>query len=477
MRNNQVACAALAILFALILPGAVAAQVPGAGGDGLRLAVFVAPNPALAGTTDENIYLFVQLQDAAGNPVMPAAASGPLTVTLASSNPSVLKPYGSDGHLVQPGSQTSSRYGRFVSPGPGEATVTATAPGFAPVSATVTTVPRGKGAVRLKLLAVPPRLAVGETGLFLAQFLDAQGQPANPARSLNVTIEASMPGAAPVRREAWCYDSFTTTKVDAAVSQQAGVTTLTASAPGISGDTVQVHTVAPGSAAKAPTTATTTADPSDLESQALRLGTQARLKVQADLANAEAIVADHYRQVMALSTDEALEPRLTDAFRRGYERAILPDAPSPAADRPYSHPRANFDVMVPAGWTLSEQAPPADLQMKTPAGDALMEITSGPTSVALDPVSYAAGWESHALGPDKLLRRKREGHPFRINDDRSRAYEGVYEGEAVLVKVVFVSLGDRFVVLTGVFAPDDFAKGEAIFDRMVLTLRTRVSSK
>ncbi|MFA5911637.1 MAG: hypothetical protein WC815_22900 [Vicinamibacterales bacterium] len=161
--------------------------------------------------------------------------------------------------------------------------------------------------------------------------------------------------------------------------------------------------------------------------------------------------------------------------------AVAAQAPGPdalaSAERRYVHPTADFEIMVPAGWTLNEQTPPADLQMKTLAGDALMEITSGPTSVALDPVSYAAGWESNAVGPNKLLHRKREGHQLRVNDDQAPAYEGVYEGEGVRVKVVFVGLPDRFVVLTGVFATNDFAKGEAVFDRLVLTLRTRVSSK
>ncbi len=165
---------------------------------------------------------------------------------------------------------------------------------------------------------------------------------------------------------------------------------------------------------------------------------------------------------------------MSAAASASYSQGQPASAPT---ERRYVHPTADFEVMVPAGWTLNEQAPPADLQMKTLAGDALMEITSGPTSVALDPVSYAAGWESNAVGPNQLLHRKREGHQLRVNDDQAPSYEGVYEGEGVLVKVVFVGLPDRFVVLTGVFATNDFAKGEAVFDRMVLTLRTRVSSR
>ncbi len=100
-----------------------------------------------------------------------------------------------------------------------------------------------------------------------------------------------------------------------------------------------------------------------------------------------------------------------------------------------------------------------------------MEITSGPISTKLDPISYAAGWESNSVGPDKLLRLKRAGHPVTV--DGENAYAGVYEGEGVLAKVVFVGIATRFFVMTGVFRGDDYARGEAIFDRMVQSFTAR----
>jgi hypothetical protein len=144
---------------------------------------------------------------------------------------------------------------------------------------------------------------------------------------------------------------------------------------------------------------------------------------------------------------------------------------SPAEPARYTHPRAGFELSAPGGWTLNDQVSTADLRMTPAQGAGLMEITSGPTSTRLDPVSYAAGWESASVGPDKLLRRKRAGRPITV--DGEAAYEGVYEGEGVLAKVVFVGFSTRFFVLTGVFKSDDYAPGEATFDRMAQSFRAR----
>lgn len=147
---------------------------------------------------------------------------------------------------------------------------------------------------------------------------------------------------------------------------------------------------------------------------------------------------------------------------------------SPREEQPYIHPSAGFQLMAPAGWTLNDRLPHADLQMKPVQGEGLIEIVSAPTSIKLDPLSYAAGWESNAVGADKLLHIKRAGHPLQVDAGRAPAYTGVYEGDGVLAKVLFVGLPDRFYVLTAVFKTDDFAQGESLFDRLVQSFRAAV---
>lgn len=141
----------------------------------------------------------------------------------------------------------------------------------------------------------------------------------------------------------------------------------------------------------------------------------------------------------------------------------------PAARAVYTHPRAGYEFTPPTGWALHDSASPADVQMKPTDGDGLIEVASGAVSARLDPVSYAAGWESRAVGPGQLLLAKRAGRAFSLNGEM--AYEGVYEGRGVLAKVVFVGLGSRFYVLTGVFPLDSFERGEPIVDQVALSLR------
>jgi hypothetical protein len=146
----------------------------------------------------------------------------------------------------------------------------------------------------------------------------------------------------------------------------------------------------------------------------------------------------------------------------------VPAAPVPDAHR-YLHPRTGFSLAPPEGWTLDDATDRADLQMKAGGGAGLVEITSGPTSARLDPVSYAAGWESMAVGPGRLLLAKRQGHPSTV--DHETAYEAVYQGSGVLSKVVFVATPTRMFVITAVFGTGDFAAGEVIFDKVMQSLR------
>ena len=141
------------------------------------------------------------------------------------------------------------------------------------------------------------------------------------------------------------------------------------------------------------------------------------------------------------------------------------------AARPYVHTRNRYQIVPPPGWTTNDQVPTADVQMKPPDGNALIEITSGPISDRLDPVSYAAGWESKSVGPGQPLAVKRAGRAFNLHGEV--AYSAIYEGNGVLVKVVFVGVPNRFFVLTGVFATADFERGEATFDGVVSTLEMK----
>jgi hypothetical protein len=139
--------------------------------------------------------------------------------------------------------------------------------------------------------------------------------------------------------------------------------------------------------------------------------------------------------------------------------------PADVVDGPvHTSARGAFRVAVPRGWILRDDLPHADIQMKAPAGDGLIEIASGPTSTRLDPISYAAGWESVSLGGARL-RAKRGGRQTALAGEP--AYEGLYEGEGVLARVAFVGSPTRFFVLTGIFPAKDFDRLETAFDEVL----------
>lgn len=316
------------VMFAVLAPAA-RAQAPAPSAPPGVLAVFVAPNPVLAGS-DETVHVAVQVRTAAGDLVDGPAV--PTTVMLSTSNPKVLRPYGTDGHLALAWGRNKGRTGRFVSPAAGVVTITAAAPGFAPVEVEVRAVPRGDRAAALRLFALPPAIRPGEEPLFIAQFLDPEGRPAFAPHTLSLVVDATPTAGAATRRESAFHNAFTSSQVTGAVSPLPGVTTYRASAAGLISPPVTVTTVVsaapPTTAADRPAyTAPPAASPTmpdvgAIEAQAERLGADAATSARDDVPNAESIVADHYRRALALSADAAARAWLTEAFRRGY-RSIL----------------------------------------------------------------------------------------------------------------------------------------------------------
>lgn len=146
--------------------------------------------------------------------------------------------------------------------------------------------------------------------------------------------------------------------------------------------------------------------------------------------------------------------------------ASTPTSPAP---RPWVHPRFGYEVTPPPGWAVNDQAGMADVRLSDPSGRGVIEIASGPAGMRLDPASYAAGWESVSVGPGRRLRAKRAGTAATHGGEM--AYTAVYEGDGVLVKVLFVGIPTHFWVLTGAFEVEAFSDGEPAFDRLVTSLK------
>lgn len=210
-----------------------------------RLAIYV-PAKVIA---DPNFSypVVVQLQNAEGQPAHPSA---PLTVTLKSSNPAMVRVYG-DPHL-----QFSPPDGQFkgdtykkgyvvaaarnVRAG---ATITASAPGFADVSATIgepIAVPQGSQkwppAASVSVTLMPPVVVAGEKGpVVLYEPRDQNGRPtaepsrANGAGMADIRLESSNPAVLPrgAQRTLSHWDYGGMTVLDSSTPGAAGQATLT----------------------------------------------------------------------------------------------------------------------------------------------------------------------------------------------------------------------------------------------------------
>jgi hypothetical protein len=164
-------------------------------------------------------------------------------------------------------------------------------------------------------------------------------------------------------------------------------------------------------------------------------------------------------------------------------RPAIAESPSPvdqpdarSADPSREHERAGGGhQFVPPGWTMYAPASPDDLFMRPDQGDGLIEITCSPMRAGPDPAAYVADWESSRVGPSHLLLKKRTGGMVHFDGDL--AYKGVYEGDGVLAKVLFVRISERMCGFLGYFLRDDFDRGDVTLNRLVERFRATLDDR
>lgn len=237
-----------------------------------RLAVY-APGKIIADPNFSYVVV-VQLQNAAGQP---AHASAPFTVTLRSSNPSVIRIYG-DPHLqVHPpsGDFKGDTYvvGQIVAAGRnahGPVTITASAAGFADGTATIgETLPWPQSGAKwppaktVRPVLMPPVVVAGEKGpMVLYEVLDQNGRPtADPsgttgAGHVDVRLLSSNPAVFPngIQRRLSHWDYGGMSNLDTSTPVAAGQATLSVQLigrPNIVGGGAQL-TVVPAAAVVKP---------------------------------------------------------------------------------------------------------------------------------------------------------------------------------------------------------------------------------
>jgi hypothetical protein len=206
-----------------------------------RVALFAAPATIIAAPY-EDVVIFGQLQDDAGNPVLTSAdPEAPFQVTLASSNELVLAPYYSAGD-----ERGKLAFDRLGSPNwaytyfkassiPGSATVSGNAAGMTVVPVQITTVAQGGAATGLRIFAQPnPLPSRGTRGWFpVIQIVDSTAAPTYRTSSFDVTI-TSDDATVCAGGSLYFMRDFNWTMATISVPAAPGTATLTASAAGLS---------------------------------------------------------------------------------------------------------------------------------------------------------------------------------------------------------------------------------------------------
>jgi hypothetical protein len=256
MKPAVAAIVLLAAFASLALVPTVGAQAT------LKLAVFASP-ATIIGWGDETVRIAAQVQDAAGHPI---CLSQPVTITVASSDLAVLKPYYSPGDergviKLGPPHDNSNVGGTWLKwAGAGTTTVTASAPGFESGSARVTVVrppARMLPPAVLKLYVQPSlvptarkaREAPGSNNEIashvVVQLLDANGAPTAAGKGFQLTFTSTDRAVASVGNWFW-LDAGTYNSAHLGVGQTPGVTTLSVAGAGLRGDAVRITTFACG---------------------------------------------------------------------------------------------------------------------------------------------------------------------------------------------------------------------------------------
>lgn len=161
-------------------------------------------------------------------------------------------------------------------------------------------------------------------------------------------------------------------------------------------------------------------------------------------------------------------------FRIAGGAATAPPVASPRPTAPAPVPAAAaapagvrlFSLTPPAGWTIDESVTGVDLRMTPSRGDGVIEVTSAAASSG-GPDGAEARWSAANVGTGKRYRfRMREDA---VTIDGTAGIAAVYSDGSAYCKAIFLTNGDRDVVVTAVFSGATFGAAEGVFDQVMRT--------
>jgi len=207
-----------------------------------KLAVYLGP-PTLPAESGTHYAVFVQLQDAAGNPAY--APAGGVGVSLRSSNTTVGTVYTSA--IISAGTNFASTYFTATSV-PGTTLITASAAGYTSGTATMTTVPPSLSPSKFAVYITPPKLPADNKVYYYTvtvQLQDATGKPAKaPSPGVTVSLASSNTLVGTVSSPITIPTGSTYAQTSLYTTYTSGSTLITAASAGYTSGSATMTTIA-----------------------------------------------------------------------------------------------------------------------------------------------------------------------------------------------------------------------------------------
>jgi predicted Zn-dependent protease len=149
-----------------------------------------------------------------------------------------------------------------------------------------------------------------------------------------------------------------------------------------------------------------------------------------------------------------------------------PPLPPPGLGQPYTHPQLGYTITIPAGWAIDTTESGDALVLRPTGSDGRIDVYARPLKPGDTVMSTALGWEGNILRPGSgtNLHTKLGGREIVV--DGSPAYEGLYRGDDLMTKAVYVGKPERIFVILSTFTSREFPERVAEIDQVVESFTT-----
>ena len=192
-----------------------------------------------------------------------------------------------------------------------------------------------------------------------------------------------------------------------------------------------------------------------------------------ELAAGKRWPAGDYRIELLIGTQPVAEARFQVAAAPGLASPApaAPAAPvSAGVGQRYTDPSLGYSLTIPAGWAIDAANAGEGVALRPAGSNGQCSIYARPAQTGGDATSAATGWEGNFLRPGSgtNLHTKVRGREIAVGG--SRAYEGLYRGDEITAKAVFVAAPARILIIVCMFMSPEFLERVNDVDQLVGSL-------